>query len=117
MPASSRAHYKLSSVGRSVAGHTTQSVAGPIRFSELWGSRQACLTRVDLASRQGSVHDLGYRGRSTPRWKVMALGSIYGSQAGIRLWVVLDVLEVVVEVVLKVMEIVPKVLRGCGEGA
>jgi len=29
----------------------------------------------------------------------------------------LEVLEVVVSVVLKVLEVVPKVLRGCAEGA
>src|SRR5947208_872758 len=60
------AHYRWSSGGRSVAG---------IRHSQLPGFsgacqvllalevlKQVCITRVDLASGQSSVHDLGDQG-------------------------------------------------------
>ena len=45
--------------------------------------KQACLTRIDLALGQASVHDLSCRGRSSVRGAgAYGCGSIYASQAG-----------------------------------
>ena len=69
------------SVGRSQAYHAVSCWASQVLRAP-GVLNQDYLTRVDLASGQGSVHDLGCRDQSSPRWKFMALGSIYASQAG-----------------------------------
>ncbi len=69
------------SIGRSQTDHTVSCRASQV-FLALEVLKQVYLTRVDLDSGQGSVYDLGYCGRSSPRWELMALGSIYASQAG-----------------------------------
>ena len=76
MPASGRAQYGLSSGGRSVAGISHSQLLGLSDSPSCGGLEAGVLTRVDLASGQDSNHDLGYRGRSSPR------GSLYASQAG-----------------------------------
>jgi hypothetical protein len=76
MQALGRAHYRWSCDGWSVSCRASQV------FRALEVLKQVCLTRVDLASDQGSVHDVGYYGQSSPRGQLMAPVSIHASRAG-----------------------------------
>jgi len=80
MPASGRAHYRWSSGGGSAAGIRHSQLSGSQVLRALEVLKQLCLTRVDLASGQGSRNWLSWP--VVYSRELMDLDSTYASQAG-----------------------------------